>query len=242
MRAIASPRTTPAAAPLCTSVEATVAYLFLARDVATLHDQTWRSYLGSCPSGSFTVHIHTQSGKDWPLQTSRVPDNATMRGPMRSNYKMLAAQFALYREALQHTAPNGCRPKWMQLLSEQTVPLRRCADVHHRLAHGRQHSHLEALPYSELMGKGLAQFHRPSRYNPDGPYLWASQWSTLLARDAALLLRREAANLRTWFDPDGDRPLSSEVAARANKWPCISLCISLSISPAFPLHLPCSSS
>jgi hypothetical protein len=192
------------------SERATVAYLFLAQGAATMLDSTWREYFSGCSNGSFTIHVHSQDGIDWDLQTSRVAE--PVLGNLRFSYRMMQAQFKLYREALGHLAPNGCRPRWLQLVSDSHVPLMSCHDTHARLANGPQQSIVESLDCNSYKGRAVCELLKPSHYASDVPFLMASQWTTLTDQDASLLLKMRLTNEPTWFNPHGDTPFAAEVA------------------------------
>jgi len=199
------------------ATHATVSYLFLVHSYASDHEVAWERYLESCPAGSYTIIVHSQTETDWRLQTARVRSSRVVKGYLRFRYAMVKAQLRLYEEAVKHRAPNGCYPGWMQLLSSQSVPLEPCSIVHERLAVGKQHSYLSQLTDLQpaYHTRTFSQMTKPSRYQPLGSYLWASQWSTLTARDAHLLLLHEAENEPFWYDPNGTKLLASETTDTA---------------------------
>jgi hypothetical protein len=191
-----------------------VAYLFLVSSVPTEHREVWERYFDGCPAGSYSVHVHAQAASPWQFVGSRnVPKEDTVHGALRFSYRMVKAQLRLYRSALMHSTPGECAPTWLQLLSSSTVPLSDCATVHARLAAGERRTYIDGGTCAANLGRHVCAGRQPTRYSPaaGGEFLWAPQWSTLLADDARLLLRHERDNELVWFNPKGDSLFGPEV-------------------------------
>jgi hypothetical protein len=71
---------------------------------------------------------------------------------MRFSYTFVEAMLKLWDSGLQHRAPNGCEPRWLQLVSDSCAPVQSCKRVHRALATIPGTSVLEAHPC--LPGEG----------------------------------------------------------------------------------------
>lgn len=173
----------------------TVSFLFLARDGLPL-EKVWRKFLDGCRPGSYTVHIHSQGNGTTPLlpETQRVKDPVI--GELRKNYTMQVAMHRLYRDASRAVAPNGCRPRWAQMLSETCGPLRGCADYQALLKSQPGTSLIESWLCTVGARKDACYCRKPGYWKR--PWYKAHQWSTLWMDHAQMLVDREAENYKDW--------------------------------------------
>lgn len=187
------------------SCNATVSYLFLINDIVDLHD-VWREYFDTCPEGSYTVHLHSQHQTSAEEHAQLLGTNVSVisqpvQGELRYRYAMQEAMHKLWRAGLQQPTANGCTPQWLQLVSSQDAPLRTCSFVHNYLNGFPGSSKLEAMPCTWSVSDCFDRWPQNWR-NPRDPdlFLKASQWSTLWAADARLLLEHEQDYLAIWND------------------------------------------
>ena len=124
----------------------TVAYLFLV-DAFPLAD-VWSEYFSNCEPGAAVAHIHSQAALSAPVPWSQsLPTHIVadpVQGSMRFNYTFVEAMLKLWDSGLQHLAPNGCQPRWLQLVSDSCAPVQSCQKVHASLATRPGKSVLEA--------------------------------------------------------------------------------------------------
>ena len=124
----------------------TVAYLFLV-DSLPLAD-VWSEYFSGCEEGAAVAHIHAHAPISAPsawakyLPTHMV--DAPVQGSMRFNFTFVEAMVKLWANGLRHLAPNGCEPRWYQLVSDTCAPVRTCQELHKELAKKPGESILEA--------------------------------------------------------------------------------------------------
>jgi hypothetical protein len=195
----------------CTSV---VAYLFLVSSTPSEHREVWERYFEGCPAGSHSVHVHAQAAPPWQFAGAQtIPEQDIVHGGLRFSYRMVKAQLRLYESALTHPPPGECAPTWLQLLSSSTLPLSDCATVHARLAAGERRSYIDGGTCAANLGRHVCVGRQPTLYSPTGggEFLWAPQWSTLLADDARLLVKHERTNEALWYNPNGKSLLGPEV-------------------------------
>ena len=114
---------------------------------------------------------------------------------------MMQIEFALYRLAGRVRGRNGCRPKWVHLLSEKDVPVRPCPAVHQQLA---WHPGVSRI---SLFNNGGPFWDFGEKYNPVGH---TEQWTTLALPHALALAgdaEQEQAMQAKWgegiYQPDG---------------------------------------
>uniref|UniRef100_A0A7S1LMK9 Uncharacterized protein n=1 Tax=Alexandrium catenella TaxID=2925 RepID=A0A7S1LMK9_ALECA len=179
-----------------TSCANSVSFLFLARDGLPLQ-QVWRKFLDGCEPGGFTVHIHSQQGNSTPAalpEAQLVAD--PVEGELRRNYTMQLAMHRLYRDASRTVAPNGCRPRWAQMLSDSCAPLRSCADLQAILSSNSGSSLIESW-LCTVGAKADACYSRKPGYWRR-PWYKAHQWNTLWMDHARMLLAREEENFKNW--------------------------------------------
>jgi len=126
---------------LCSS---TVAYTFVTKDSLPLWP-VWKSYFDGCPSGSFTVLVHTQTPGAAAADVGSVGGeelsaNHTVQGDLHHNWGMIDAMLNLYEGVEQRgRAGNGCVPRWVHMSSAADAPVQTCLGVHNhlRLSTGR---------------------------------------------------------------------------------------------------------
>ena len=182
--------------------DGTVAYLFLAKDGLPLSD-VWAEYFAGCEAGSVVTHIHTEgeappAWKEMGLNTHVI--HQPVRGKMRFNYKFVEAMLRLWSSGLHESAPNGCVPRWHQLVSDSCAPLRSCREVHGALAKRPGVSMLEAMRCAE--GDMECSNRKPAGW-PVGdkkelPFWKGSQWSTLWHTHAKMLVRVAPEQKHIW--------------------------------------------
>ena len=182
--------------------DGTVAYLFLAKDGLPLSD-VWAEYFAGCEAGSVVTHIHTEgeappAWKEMGLNTHLI--HQPVRGKMRFNYKFVEAMLRLWSSGLHESAPNGCVPRWHQLVSDSCAPLRSCREVHGALAKRPGVSMLEAMRCTE--GDMECSNRKPAGW-PVGdkkelPFWKGSQWSTLWHTHAKMLVRVAPEQKHIW--------------------------------------------
>ena len=193
----------PAADTPNATCDATVSYLFLSPHAQLPLSRVWRSYFDGCPPGSFTVHMHAQDRQAGEGTAPDLPEATLIEpvaGELRFSYRMQLAMNQLYASAVEATAPNGCEPRWAQMLSDSCAPVRSCADVHAGLAAMRGVSQFEGYPIRQRRPKKKPAGWAP-KVEPDGDgYKWwfQSQWSTLWMDHARLVLANEEANREAW--------------------------------------------
>lgn len=177
------------------SCDRTVSFLFLTRDDLPV-DKVWRKFLDGCDKGSYTVSIHSQTQRHsfWLPDAHVLAD--PVQGNLRLNYTMQMAMNRLYRDALGATAPNGCRPRWAQLLSESCAPLQSCQDYQQFLAAHRGASLLEYWPCTVGATADACYCRKPGQWRR--PWYKAHQWSTLWMEHVQQLLEKEEANEKLW--------------------------------------------
>ena len=123
----------------------TVAYAFIVRSALTLSGlwDLWAAYFATCAQGDAVPIAHTQGDADdrdrlmtmlAPFGGRLVPLSDTTAGNPRWSWRIMPMIFALYRLAGEIRGLNGCRPKWVHLLSGRDVPVRPCPAVHQLLA------------------------------------------------------------------------------------------------------------
>ena len=160
-----------------------VAYAFLGHNTGQLK-HVWNYYFSTCPFGSHTIVVHSQGGT-FDVANATILSKS-VAGELRFKYGMVEAMLLLFRAALSEKTAKQCTPGWVQLLSDTSVPLAPCAQVHAFLGH--------QVPRSSLMtlrGHKYVQRRRPVRFqNQTTEFLKADQWVTLTSDDAALLLER----------------------------------------------------
>jgi hypothetical protein len=76
---------------------------------------------------------------------TKIVDNPIL-GEMRFSYSFVDAMLKLWEIGLQHNAPNGCQPRWLQLVSDTCAPVQSCRKVHRALALKPGESVFEAHP------------------------------------------------------------------------------------------------
>jgi hypothetical protein len=191
----------PAAKNDDTTCDATVSYLFIAPQAELPLSPVWRKYFDGCPAGSYTVHVHAQTGST----VSDIPEaklvHKPLKGELRFSYKMQQAMNLLYEAASAATAPNGCQPRWAQVLSDSCAPVSSCAATHEGLAKVRGVSQFEARSILQKKPK-----RKPGNWFPvtkgkekDGYQWWRqSQWSALWMDHARALLQHEDENREAW--------------------------------------------
>lgn len=172
--------------------DGTVAYLFLAKDGLPLSD-VWAEYFAGCEAGSVVTHIHTEADappawKEMGLETHVL--HQPVRGKMRFNYKFVEAMLRLWSSGLHERAPNGCVPRWHQLVSDSCAPLRSCREVHDALAKRPGVSMLEAVRCAE--GDMECSNRKPAGWpvgdKKEMTFWKGSQWSTLWHTHAQMLV------------------------------------------------------
>jgi len=180
----------------------TVSFLFLARDGLPLAG-VWRRYFDTCAPGSYTVHVHSQNAStpppEWP-EAVLVAD--PVQGGLRHSYAMVAAMNKLYETAVHSKTPSGCEPRWMQLLSESDGPVQGCAEYQALLSSSPGQSLLEGWQCET--GPACNSRRIPS-WPRGSPWFKASQWSTLWAEHAKIILASAPKNEPAWlnsFVPD----------------------------------------
>jgi len=180
----------------------TVSYLFLAPTNALPLASVWRKYFDGCPAGSFTVHVHAQrhDGDAVPELPEAQLIDEPVTGELRFSYRMQLAMNKLYGAAANATAPNGCQPRWAQMLSESCAPVTTCSAVHAGLAELRGESQFEGYPLHQEKPKKKPTGWAPKVDGEGHGYRWwfQSQWSTLWMDHARLLLEHEAQNRDSW--------------------------------------------
>lgn len=178
----------------------TTAYAFIAADNMSL-EAVWRAYFDGCPKGSYTIHIHSQAMQKPPmLSEARLLADPVLGNP-RFNYKMQEITLRLYRDAYESTAPNGCKPRWVQLLSEKCAPIRSCETTQGFLAthanvsfigDGDHRGFADTPPYPWVSRKPKAWDKQHQKF------LKQSQWDTVWMGHVQSLLAREAENRPLW--------------------------------------------
>ena len=186
----------------------TVAYAFLTRDGLPLWE-VWRHYLDGCPAGSAVAIAHSQgttARRDSLLEQLRpysgalVPPDQTLRGNLRFRFDMVRSMLRLFGLANRTTAPNGCVPRWVLLVSERGAPVQPCAAVHANLSRARGVSRLGR----EGRGQGWNTLYvrtpetLPLRFQP---LVYTSQWVQLWLPHAAVLAASEASLAAKWIPP-----------------------------------------
>mmetsp|Transcript_117521 Transcript_117521/g.312629 ORF Transcript_117521/g.312629 Transcript_117521/m.312629 type:complete len:315 (-) Transcript_117521:67-1011(-) len=184
-----------ASLPAHDSCSNTVSFLFLARDGLPL-ERVWRKFLDGCEPGSYTVHMHSQGDGSTPLLPEAQLVADPVGGELRKNYTMQTAMNKLYRDASRATAPNGCKPRWAQMLSESCAPLRSCSDMQALLSGSPGTSFLESWLCTVGAHADACYCRRPTQWRT--PWYKAHQWSTLWMDHARMLLDREKQNVRLW--------------------------------------------
>ena len=185
------------------SCAGTVLYAFLARDALPLW-QVWEAYWDGCPMNSYAIAVHTQNASLFKKahrkaldRVSLVPTNGTVHGELRFDYRMVQATFALYRQ--RHALPGGCRPRWIQLLSDACAPVVPCAIVHKELARSQATRADKGLPRyagTYAVNETLrVQHHLPTAFKT---MVKTSQWITISSAAADLLLADRRAIAHRW--------------------------------------------
>lgn len=184
-----------------TRCNGTVLYGFLVEGDLPLWP-VWEAYWASCPTGSFAIAIHTQNASS--LNTSivkrvrLVPSNETVQGDLRFSYRMIEATFALYAQ-LAPPLPNGCSPRWIQLLSDSCAPVVPCQAVHRELAQSRATRADRGLPrYPGSYPVTAESRHKYGLPTVFGDMIKTSQWITIEASAADALLASSAAIKARW--------------------------------------------
>jgi hypothetical protein len=177
--------------------DGSVAYVFMSHRGLPMED-VWRTYFDDCPKNSYTAVLHSQQmvHPEMLPEASLVPD--PVMGNPRFKYSMVEIMLKLYREAYNSKTPNGCRPRWVQTLSDSCAPIRGCRENHEFLA-----SHAG----TSFVGSGdvwafdtpLGSRRRPQQWAETFWYK-ASQWTTLWMDHAKLMLDHEAENYPIWFN------------------------------------------
>ena len=146
----------------------------------------WEEYFKTCPTGSFTIGIHSQNNEINPLSGSTVIDkDHVIHGNLRFSWNMIKATFTLYRLLSTLTTTQGFVPPHIQLLSGDSAPLTRCDRFHANLSR-KNHSILEwagGNVYNKLLGTNINKI---------------KQWSTLLTWHADVLQKREHEIRMRW--------------------------------------------
>lgn len=175
----------------------TVVYAFLASRGLPL-EKVWAEYFKDCPSGSYAVFIHSQQMVQPPL----IPESTLVAEPLQGNprfkYDMVEMMLKLYREAAHSMTPNGCRPRWVQMLSDSCAPIRSCSDNHKFLAARAGSSFVgdgDEWPFDTPVGERRKPKPWPEKY-----WYKASQWTTLWMPHVRMLLSAEADNYPGWKD------------------------------------------
>ena len=192
-----------------TQCDRTVAYAFMTRDVPGFWP-LWAAYFATCAFGDAVPLIHTQGSSEIrgrlerdlaPFGGRLVPWPETVYGYPRWSWRMMPIEFALYRLAGRVRGRNGCRPKWVHLLSEADVPVRPCPAVHQQLA---WHPGVSRI---SLFNAGGPFWNFGEKYNPVGH---TEQWTTLALPHALALAgdaEQEQAMQAKWgegiYQPDG---------------------------------------
>jgi hypothetical protein len=181
--------------------DATVAYAFLTRGTLPLWD-VWEVYFAGCPNGSIVPVIHAQDmSHELRSDLQHTADkyggrllglDETVQGDLRFSWKMIAATLHLYRAAGQMVAPNGCRPRFVHLVSERDAPIARCTEVLSELSFTAGSSRVQ------WVDKRIewVQEHIPPAYRPMAE---TSQWMTLWMEHAAALAEDEDAMQAKWM-------------------------------------------
>ena len=125
-----------------------VAYLFLQGEQSMELADVWQEYLQSCPTGSYTVHVHLQSPAPFPVKDAQIV-TSPVEGDLRYSWQMQAAMHKLFRSALNSTT--GCKPVWLQLISGDTAPIQSCRTVHELLGKNSGKSLIEAVRCPEAV-------------------------------------------------------------------------------------------
>tara|TARA_B110001452_G_C15214548_1_gene421251 strand:+ start:75 stop:1412 length:1338 start_codon:yes stop_codon:yes gene_type:complete len=181
----------------------TVAYTFLTMDTLPLED-AWREYFDGCEPGSYTVHIHAQNRR--ATNPGQLPEAQMAKDPvqgrMRFRYAMIEAELRLYRDAAAATAPNGCTPQWIQLLSESCAPIVSCRTFHDRLAEKPGVSLFHGWSRGITDSEEMLKRGKPTRYETDA-FFKADQWHTAWMDHAKVILEHEEENALIWDDRIG---------------------------------------
>lgn len=122
-----------------------------------------------------------------------MPANETLEGNPRWKWLMIRMILALYRTAGTVTAPNGCPPKWVHLVSEADAPVHNCSLVHRRLGQRPSYSHVGFMidPQDRgPWGKEVPIELRPAAHT--------SQWTTLAISHAIALGAAEDELYEKW--------------------------------------------
>ena len=182
---------------------ATVAYAFILEgEQEAAYENLWKTYLDGCPAGSYTLlgywqHFpsHAANGSFVGAGMKLVP---TTDAYLRNGYPMIRAELDLFDAAVSTKAPNGCMPQWVQLLSNSTMPLRPCDQIHEYMGTLPSLSLIEAKECSRFECE--CDTRRPAIWDEDKVFLKASQWSMLRREDAALLVATRLAQRTYWED------------------------------------------
>mmetsp|Transcript_44167 Transcript_44167/g.137537 ORF Transcript_44167/g.137537 Transcript_44167/m.137537 type:complete len:311 (+) Transcript_44167:65-997(+) len=175
--------------------DGTVSFVFLARQGLPL-ERVWRKFLDGCRPGSYTVHIHSQQGGEAPLLPEAQWVADPVMGELRKNITMQQAMHKLYRDASRATAPNGCQPRWAQMLSESCAPLRGCAEYQDFLTSHPGTSFLESWPCTVGARADACYCRMIAGWKTT--WYKAHQWSTLWMDHARMLLANEDVEIKRW--------------------------------------------
>ena len=181
--------------------DSTIAYAFLTRSSLPLWS-TWESFFSGCAPGSSVPIIHSQnasSASRLDLQQKAARQNGvlldlaeTVFDDLRFSWKMVAATLHLYGAASTMLAPNGCRPRFVHLVSERDAPIADCAAVQAELTTTPRSSRVQWVEERVTS----VQKRIPPEYRPIAE---TSQWMTLWMEHAAALAADEDVMQAKWW-------------------------------------------
>jgi hypothetical protein len=142
-----------------TSCTSGVLYGFIDSSAMPLR-AAWQTYFDGCPRESFKVLAHATNQTQWKATKTPWMENVAFVDPnelvpgdqMRFSFGMVRAMQQIMKIGTNpvnfptETSMQGCRPQWIQFLSDSCLPVTSCAEVHRFLSRQPPHSFVGFRP------------------------------------------------------------------------------------------------